>query len=347
VNERIERLRASLEEPFLVTTPVNVRYVTGFRSSNAAVLVEPERVLLFSDFRYAEAGRAIDGVEFVETRRSLLHDLAEALSGRLAFEADSLSYAGYITLAAGGLELVPRQGVVEALRVVKDERELEAIRRAAAITNETYDRLSRERFTGRSERELAWWIESLFHELGAEGSAFEPVVAAGAKAARPHADPDDTVIEPGQVVIVDAGCTVDGYHSDCTRTFATGPLDDELADAYRLCLEAQGAGLAAVRAGASCRAADAAARDPIEEAGLGEAFGHALGHGVGLLLHEAPRLASTVSEDERLAAGNVVTVEPGIYLEGRGGIRIEDLVVVRDDGPEVLTSFTKQLVTVD
>jgi Xaa-Pro aminopeptidase len=344
---RIDRLRAGLEEPLLVTNGVNVRYLTGFASSNAAMLVEPDRVQLFSDFRYAAAGRAVEGVEFVETKRSLLADLAERLSGRVGFEADDVAYAGYETLAAGGLELVPRRGLVERLRAVKDEAELGALRRAAALTSEAYERLAGERFTGRTERELAWRMEVIFHELGADGLAFPVIVAGGANGARPHAEPGERTIERGTTVVVDAGCRVGGYNADCTRTFATGPLPDALKDAYGVCLVAQKAGLEAVRAGAGARAVDAVAREKIEEAGLGEAFGHGLGHGVGLLVHEAPRLSPLSPEDETLEAGNVVTVEPGIYLEGLGGIRIEDLVVVGEDGPEVLTAVGKELVIVD
>lgn len=342
---RLERLQASLEEPLLVLNPVNVRYLTGFASSNPALLVEPGRVRLFSDFRYAEAGREVEGVEFVETKRALVKDLAQRLAGRIAFEADFVTYGAYETLSAGGLELVPKRGVVEALRAAKDESELDAIRRATKITNEAYERLAGERFTGKTERELAWRMEQLCHELGADDVAFPVIVAAGPNGARPHAEAGERVVESGQAIVVDAGCSLDGYCSDCTRTFATGPLPDELNEAYAVCLEAQEAGLAAVRPGSSGRDADAAARERIAAAGLGENFGHGLGHGVGLVVHEAPRL-SQESEDD-LAAGNVVTVEPGVYLEGVGGIRIEDLVVVREEGPEVLTSFTKKLVMVD
>jgi Xaa-Pro aminopeptidase len=345
VNPRVDRLREALEEPLLVSAPANIRYLTGFSSSNAALLVEPERLRLFSDFRYASAGREVEGVEFVEANRNLFAGLAELLDGRIGFEATAVTYADYETLTGGGLELVPRRGLVEALRAVKDDGELDAIRTAAEVTNRAYERFAQERFTGRTERELAWRLDELFHELGAKGPAFETIVAGGPHAALPHGRPTDREIGPGETVVVDAGALVDGYCADCTRTFATGALPDGLKEAYAVCLDGQQAGLDGVRAGTTGIDADAAARTVIDGAGFGERFGHGLGHGVGIEVHEAPRLSKT--SDDTLAARNVVTVEPGIYLPGEGGIRIEDLVVVTDDGPEILTSFTKDLVTVD
>ncbi len=341
---RVERLRALLEEPLLVTDAVNVRYLTGFRSSNAAVLVEPERSRLFSDFRYATAARALAGVEFEQTARSLLGDLSERLTGRIAFEPEALSYAGFTTLAAGGLELVPRSGLVEGLRAVKDSEELAAIRRSAAVTDRVFERIAQERFTGRSERELAWRMEQLFHEEGAESLSFPAIVGGGPTGALPHSVPGDRLVEAGETVVIDAGCVVEGYASDCTRTFAAGSLTGRLADAYAVCLEAQMAGLAAVRAGASGSEVDAVARRIVDGSEFRGTFGHGLGHGVGLQVHEAPTLREESADT--LVAGNVVTVEPGIYLEGLGGIRIEDLVVVEDGGAEVLSQFTKELVTV-
>jgi Xaa-Pro aminopeptidase len=344
VNERVERIRAVLEEPLLVTTPANVRYLSGFVSSNAALLVELERVRLFTDSRYAEGARAVEGVEVELMKRDLFANLAEVLSGRVGFEASAVTYASWETLSGGEAELVPRRGLVEDLRAVKDESELRAVRAAAEITNRVYERLAEEQFVGRTERDLAWRIEQLFHELGAEGLAFPTIVAAGENGARPHTEPGAREIAPGQTVVVDAGCIVDGYCSDCTRTFATGPPPERLARAYEVCLAAQEEAVAGVRAGERGEDVDAIARRRIDDEGFGEAFGHGLGHGVGLLVHEAPRLAP--ESEYVLAAGNVVTVEPGIYLSGLGGIRIEDLVVVGEDGAEVLTTFPKELVAV-
>ncbi len=344
---RLARLAAALEsDPLLVTTGVNVQYLTGFESSNVAILLEPSgEATLFTDFRYADAARAVEGVAFVETRRDVTGDLAERLSGRrVAFEANRVAYAQWEALGRGGVELVPARGVVERLRAVKDDGELDAIRRAAAISDAVYEALAGERFTGRSEGELAWVIERTFRELGAQRLSFETIVASGANGAKPHHHPGSDVIPEGTLVTVDMGCVVDGYCSDCTRTFATGDLPRELADAYALVSRAQLDGLAAVRAGESGRDADAASRVAIEAAGLGHAFGHGLGHGVGLEIHEAPTLRAE-SEDV-LVAGNVVSVEPGIYLSGIGGCRIEDIVAVTEEGCEVLTGFTKDLVTV-
>ena len=342
---RLDRLRAQLEEPLLVTKATNVRYLCGLQSSNAALLVQPDGpTRLYTDFRYLEKARAVEGVELVETKRSLVKDLAELLSGTVGFEAAHLSYDSYRVLAEGPAELVPRVGLVEGLRAVKDEEEIAAIRRAAEVADEGFRQLAASRFVGRTERDLAWQLEKSFRDLGAEGSSFPAIVAAGPNGALPHANPGERVVERGQLVVVDAGCVVDGYCSDCTRTYSTGDLPDELAAIYELCLAAQLASLEAVLPGAEGVAVDAVARRPIAAAGYGEAFAHGLGHGVGLEIHEMPTL-STLSVDT-LAVGNIVTVEPGIYLPGLGGVRIEDFVVVREGGPEVLTHRPKELTEV-
>jgi Xaa-Pro aminopeptidase len=344
MNPRIERLRESLEEPLLVTNPTNVLYLFGFKSSNGALLVEDDRARLFTDFRYSEAARAVEGVEFEETKRALLADLAGRLSGRIGFEADFVSYAGYETLRGGSVEPVPRRGLVERLRAVKDDDELGAIERACEITDRVFERLVQERFVGRTERDLTWTIEQLFHDEGAEAVAFETIVASGPNSARPHGRATDRQIGRGETVIVDTGCVVGGYASDYTRTFTTGFVEGPIKQAYALVLAAQQAGFDALRAGVRGVDADAAARRVVDGTAFAGTFGHGLGHGLGLEVHEAPRL-STESTDT-LAAGNVVTVEPGIYLEGRAGIRIEDDVVVTDDGVRNLTGFRKDLITV-
>jgi Xaa-Pro aminopeptidase len=344
---RSQRLADRLEHPLLVTCSTNVRYLTGLSSSNAAALVEPDGTTLYTDFRYAEAARALTDVTVVETRRDLLGELAERLAGRqIAFEAAHLSYADHGRLGAAGIELVPTAGLVETLRAVKQSAEVEAIRRAAAISDEVFESLADVRFTDCTERELAWWIEQRFHDLGAESIAFPVVVAAGENGARPHAEPRAEPIRAGTLVTVDAGCRVDGYCSDCTRTFATGDVGGELLQAYELCAQAQEDALSAIRPGVAARAVDAASRVRVEQAGLGERYGHGLGHGVGLDVHEAPTLRPDTPSAILLEPGNVVTVEPGLYLPGVGGVRIEDLVLVTAEGPERLTRATKRLTTV-
>jgi Xaa-Pro aminopeptidase len=280
----------------------------------------------------------------IEVPRNLFSGLPDHLRGRIEFEAETLTYAQWAALDAAGLELVPRYELVDGVRAVKEDAELEAVSRATAITNECFERLAEEPFVGRTERDLAWWFYSLMHELGAEDAAFPVIVAAGANGAQPHASTGDQVIESGQTVVVDAAARLGGYCSDCTRTFSTGELPAELARSYEVCRRAQEAALDAAVAGASGRAVDAVAREAISAEGLGELFGHGLGHGVGLEVHELPRLRP--ESDDVLAVGNVCTIEPGIYHPGLGGIRIEDLVVVHEDGPEALTTFTKELVTV-
>jgi Xaa-Pro aminopeptidase len=353
VSARIDRLAALLDEPLLVAGPpyvvggqANVRYLTGLSSSNAALLVEPDgTATLFADFRYAKRGREVPGVKFVETARSLLPSIGEHLSGsRIGFEEAHLPYAGYRALVEAGVDALPAGGEVERLRAVKDEDEIELMRRASALSDEIFGALAKERFTGRTERELVWWVERSFREAGAQGVSFPTVVSAGETGTSPHADPGERVVEEGVFVTVDAGCVLDGYCSDCTRTFAVGEVPQRLQELYALCLEAQLAGLAAVAPAVHGRDADAAARQIIAEQGLGDAFGHGLGHGVGIQIHEAPTLRP--ESTDVLEAGNVVSVEPGIYVPGEGGVRIEDLVLVTEDGSERLTKFTKELIVV-
>ncbi len=343
---RIERLASTLADPLLVTGPVNVRYLAGFASSNAALLVDPAGgATLYTDFRYAEAARQVDGVTFEETPRALLAALAERLTGRrIAVEAAHLTLAGAETLRSGGVELVSTSGAVEALRAVKEPGELELTRRAAAISDRVFAELANERFVGRTETELAWWLEQAWHEAGADGASFSAIVAFGENGARPHAKPRDLPVPADTLVVVDAGCMVGGYASDCTRTFCTGEPTDRLRDLYDLCLRAPLDGLAPVHAGATGREVDAASRVAIAEAGMGELFRHGLGHGIGLDVHEEPSLRP--ESNAVLVPGNVVTVEPGLYVAGEAGVRIEDTVVVTEDGCERLTTVTKEPVEI-
>jgi len=340
---RLERLGAALDMPLLVTYGVNIRYLTGFDSSNCALLVERDRVRLFTDFRYIGAARAVDDVEPVMTRRDLIGELADTLNGRIAFER-VLPYGLYEVLRDGGLDLVPTSGLVEQLRAVKDEHELELLRAACRITDRVFERLTEVPFVGRAERDVAWDVAALFHDEGAEDIAFQSIVGSGPTGSRPHARAGDRKIGRGELVVIDTGCTIGGYSSDYTRTFATGPLDDEAKEVYATVLTAQQRALDAMRAGLSGVDADALARSVIEESPYAGTMGHGLGHGLGLDVHELPRLSS--ESTDTLVAGNVVTVEPGIYLDGRFGVRIEDDVVVTADGIENLTGFRKDLIEV-
>ena len=255
-----------------------------------------------------------------------------------------LTVASHEILRDGGVETVSSTGIVERLRAVKEPEELKTMREAAAISDRVFAALAEERFTGRTEIALSWRVRELFHEHGASELAFDTIVAAAENGASPHADVRDVEIPANTLVTIDAGCRVDGYASDCTRTFATGELPDELARAYEVCLAAELAGLEAYGPGVSGRDADAAARDVIAAAGWGEQFGHGLGHGIGLEVHEAP--AARAESTDTFEAGNVVSCEPGIYLPGVGGVRIEDMVLVTDGGRERLTQVGKELVTV-
>jgi Xaa-Pro aminopeptidase len=351
LNGRIERLREELDRlevgSFLVSNPVNVHYVTGFESSNAFVLVQPDHAVLMTDGRYAEAARAVGDVDVQIVERDFLPGVAtrvgEVSHGRVGFESDHLTVARHAELISTGVDLVPMAAVPLTLRAVKEPDELDAIRRATQIVDRVLARLADESVVGKTEADVAWWIVRAIHDEGADDISFAPIVGSGPNAALPHHHPGDRELGAGETVVVDLGAKVDGYCSDCTRTFATGELPEALQEAYAVCHGAQAAALAEVRAGADSRGLDAIARMEIEAAG--HQVLHGLGHGVGLEVHELPVLRPTAAGT--LVAGNVVTVEPGVYVSGRGGVRIEDLVVVTDDGADVLSSFTKDLVTLN
>jgi Xaa-Pro aminopeptidase len=354
--DRLDRLAGALAgrgvDALFVTDLVNVRYLTGYAGSNGAVVVRADGATFLTDFRYIEAAEPIRA--FAEVRRCA-QDIVGAAAGmlgeltggaaRVGFEAGSLTVERHRVLAGGAAgALVPTVGVVEELRAVKDEEEQAAIRAATAAVEPVLRGLADEGLVGRSERDVAWRIRELFHESGAEDVSFPPIVAGGANGDTPHATPRADAIDRGTLVTIDLGCVLDGYCSDCTRTFATGELPAQLAEIYEFCRVAQAAALAAVRDGARAADVDAVARDAITAAGYGERFGHGTGHGVGLAVHEGPRLTPTSTAT--LRAGNVVSVEPGIYLPGVGGVRIEDLVIVTADGAERLTGYPKELTTV-
>jgi Xaa-Pro aminopeptidase len=353
-------------DALLVETSADLRYLTGFSGSNGLALVraaaplveapgEAEGVHLFlTDFRYrTQSGEQVPGVFAREVVAGELLDAAaaalEGSQGRLGFDEASISVARHRRLVEKlpeGWEAVACAGLVEALRLVKEPAEIARIRAASELADEALREVLEGGLTGHTEREVAIELELRMRRLGAEGPSFPSIVAAGAHGALPHAEPRDEPIPRDVLVTIDWGAFYDGYCSDCTRTYATGEdISAQAREVYELVLAAQEAGLAAVQAGPSGREVDAVARAVIEAAGHGEHFGHGLGHGVGMEIHEGPRLSRTAG-DEPLCAGNVVTIEPGVYLPGELGVRIEDLVVVGEDAQDVLTSLPKELTVV-
>jgi len=343
--DRLEQQLAERElDRMLVTNLVNIRYLTGFTGTNGACICGNGLRLFFTDFRYTERAEAeVEGWETVTLANDWLGGIAEHLQGRVGFEDDHMSVRLLEKLKEKlpeGVETVAAGGRVEKLRRVKDGEELALIEEASKLADEALRWSTEQGLTGKTEREVARAFETRIRELGGDPS-FPAIVAAGPNGALPHAEPGDREIGSGELVVFDMGAALDGYCSDGTRTFATGDPGEEAIAVYEVVREAQQASLGAIKAGVNGEDVDKVARQAIEAAGHGDRFGHGLGHGVGLELHEGPRLS--LRSDDVLAAGEVVTVEPGIYLPGRLGVRIEDLVVVTEDGLRNLSSLPKEL----
>ena len=322
----------------------DIAWLTGFGGTSGTVVIGPDVRSFITDFRYTTlaAETVPESFRIVDATADIVKEVAATLSGRVGIDPakTSVETHGKLLEAAGeGVEIRAVDGLLTDLRRVKDPAEVEAIAAAAALTDEVYGWIEERGLAGRTEREVALGAEQRMRELGAEEPSFPTIVAAGANGASPHAVPGEHVIAAGEYVTVDMGAIVDGYCSDCTRTLVEGDPDPAQRQVYELVLKAQLAALEAIRAGAHGRAVDAVSREPIAEAGYGERYGHGLGHGVGIEVHEPPRLSKR-SEDT-LLVGDVVTVEPGIYVPGEFGIRIEDLVVVTEDGCRNLSSRPK------
>lgn len=353
MNEHLQRLanvRAQFNawevDAVLIGSPTNRRWLSGFTGSSGQLLVTRETAVLSTDSRYwQQAQREAPHFSLFRDRR-LPEDTAEflrtAAGQRVGLEA------AFVTLSearglreVNGIEWVELRATLEPLRTRKSERELEAIRAAAAITDAAMAQVNQLAHPGLTERALAWKLEKLMRKAGADGVAFEIIVAAGPNSALPHHRPGSRKLQPGDAIVIDMGASLDGYKSDMTRSFFLGSTPTEqFWNVYNVVLEAQTAVLQNIRVGMSGAQADALARDVIIEAGHGEHFGHGLGHGVGLDIHEEPRL-SRLREQETLAAGSVITVEPGIYLPDWGGVRIEDLIYLDGDGIEILSRCPK------
>jgi Xaa-Pro aminopeptidase len=322
----------------------DVTWLTGFAGTSGTVVIGPDVRVFVTDFRYATLAASLvpDSFRIVDATAEIVKEIAGLLSGRVGIEPSKTSVEthGKLLGAVGDdVEIVNAEHLLTDLRRVKDESEVEAIAAAAALTDEVYAFIEDRGLVGRTEREVALAAEAKMRELGAEDPAFPTIVAAGPTGAQPHAVPGEYVITAGEYVTIDMGAIVDGYSSDCTRTLVEGDPDPGQKDVYDLVLKAQLAALDAIRAGADGREVDAVSREPIAEAGHGDHYGHGLGHGVGIEVHEPPRLSKR-SEDT-LLAGDVVTVEPGVYVPGEFGVRIEDLVVVTEAGHRNLSSRPK------
>ena len=350
----MERIQALLEEreldALLITDLVNVRWLTGFPSSNALVVVTGSQLVLITDFRYvAGARRVVTRADVVEGKRDLVDDAMKLLpGGRIGFEDAVMTVASHARwIDAGGSErsFVGLGDAVEGLRAVKTPAELASIAAAVALGDEALSAVLERGLVGKRESEVAALLEYELRARGAQQHSFAPIVASGDRSDSPHSSPTDAVIERDTFALIDFGVELDGFCSDGTRTYATGAVSDEMTSVYELVLRAQLAGLEAVRGGVTGREADAAARDVIGAAGHADHFGHGLGHGVGMKIHEEPRL--TQRSEQTLVPGNVVSVEPGVYLEGRFGVRIEDLVAVTEEGHTNFSSLPKELTVVD
>ena len=334
-------------DALLIGSEVNVHYLSGFAGSAGLCLVGPDRRDFLTDFRYVERAdeEVGEGWSRPDPSYSLFKD-AIALTpdgSKLGFEDSRVTVRELESLreAAGNrLELVPAGDLVEGLREVKDREEIERIRAAAAMADGIFTWLIEFGFNGRTELEVLKACEVRIAELGAKPS-FPPIIAAGANGAIPHAEPGTYEIADGDLLTIDMGVELDYYLSDCTRTYAVGEPSERAREIYETVLAGQMASLAAVKAGASCSAVDAAGRDLITEAGFGPNFGHGTGHGVGMEIHEAPKVSQSATGD--LRSGQAVTIEPGIYLPGEVGVRIEDLVVVTEDGCDNLSTLPKEL----
>jgi len=355
---RLTKLRETLKteglDAILITQPQNRRYLSGFTGSDGVLLISQDQAILATDFRYYEqVERQAPDFRLVKVTarfETLLPELIQQVGAKtVGFESAHLTvdqHQKWQEVAEGAVstsefELAPTKGLVERIRAVKDEGELGKIKKAIALSDEALAHIAGFIEPGMTEKEVAWELEVFMRTHGAEKLAFDTIVGSGPNGAMPHATVSERVIQAGEPIVIDMGAMVDGYNSDMTRTICAGRPDDKFKEIYAIVLEAQLTAEQNIRPGMQGKQADGIARQVIEQAGYGENYGHGLGHGVGLAVHEKPGVGR-LSEDV-LEPGMVFTVEPGIYLPGWGGVRIEDIVIMRDDGVEVLTQASKTL----
>lgn len=353
---RIERLRQRLQEEqlpaILITGAYNRQYMTGFTGTAGYVVITLDRAVLLTDFRYmTQAPRQAIGYEVVEHKAKVTATIQELLASmgieRLGFEQEDISYGAYLGYAAdlAGIELVPTNRWVETLRTVKDASELQIIQEAADLADRTFSHIVTKLRPGVSEREIALEIELFIRRNGGTSTSFETIVASGERSALPHGIASDRFLQPNEFVKLDFGAYYKGYCSDITRTVVLGKPTDKHKEIYDIVLEAQLGCLDKLKPGMKGSDGDALTRDIITRYGYGDKFGHGTGHGIGMEIHESPRLSKT--DDTILTPGMVVTVEPGIYLPGFGGVRIEDDVVLTETGIKILTHSTKDFLIID
>lgn len=353
MNKRVENVRKKFQQhgidALLITSPTNRRYISGFTGSTGYVLISEDRAAFITDFRYVEqAADQCKGYEIIDNKRSMLTALKETVQQfgvkSIGFEQDYVTYSEFerIKQEINGVNWVPTSNIIEQLRLIKDEEELAKIQKAIDIADEAFSHILGYIRPGVTEEEVALELEFKMRKLGASGVSFDIIVASGERGALPHGRASNKPIRAGELVTLDFGCVYDGYVSDITRTVAVGEISDQLREIYNICLEAQLNGVNNIKAGMTGKEADALCRDIIERAGYGPAFGHSTGHGIGLDVHEGP--SASVVSDIILQPGMLLTVEPGIYLSGIGGVRIEDDILITETGNQILSKSTKELL---
>lgn len=349
---RVEKLRKKMQEEnldsFLITSPYNLRYLTNFTGTTGLAVITLEKAFFITDFRYTEQAAAqAQGFEIIKNVGPIFEEVADLVQKEglreLGFEETTVSFLEYSVLEEIiDAQLIPISGMIEELREIKDEEEIAIIEKACSIADLAYDHILKMIQPGMTEIEVANQLDFYMRSLGASGVSFETIVASGLRSAMPHGVASKKIIEQGDLITIDFGCYYEGYVSDMTRTFAIGDPGEQLKEIYQIVLEAQLAVLEVAKPGVTGKQLDAVARDYITKHGYGEAFGHSTGHGIGLEIHEGPN--ASVRAEKQFVPGNIITDEPGIYLPGIGGVRIEDDLLITSDGNRVLTHSPKELI---